>query len=976
MNPLLHRACALAAALALWAPPPSAAQDAAARLVGRTVSDVRVVSGGVPVGDADLQGLVAVHAGEPLRMEDVRTTVVRAMGLGRYLDARVSADPDGDRARVTVDLVPLPDAGTILFRGELGVAESTLRGAVVERFGRQPDNGRSDDIARVVEELLKDQGYLRAAVTPRKVAPGEPLFGSLVFDVASGPRAVVRSVSFRPEDGDAVRELRLRLSISPGAVFDRVALRRQLDAMTEDWRSRDYLEATADALVEEIEGGREVVVSITLNRGRRVSVVFEGDPLPERQLDELVPVRREASVDEDLLEDSRARIVSYLRGRGYRDARAEFQRIVGPDGQRIVFTVAQGPLYRVARVTIEGASLVPLEELTPLLHLAAGQPYVQAVLDADLSALTAVYRQRGFGEASCKAASEPVPNARTAREAPVFVTMRIAEGARTVVASVDVSGNDAVAGDRLLAGLATKAGGPLYQPDIDADRDRILVQYLNLGYRLARVDASVERSPDAPEAVVRFGVREGPRILVGHVLVTGHDRVSLGTIRRELVVKPGQPLSLDAVSETQRRLSSLGLFRRVTISEIPQRDERVRDVVVTVEESPATSLGYGVGVEFQKVETSEIAPRGFVELGRRNLFGGNRSVSLFGRVSLRRRSAAAESADASASGTAGAGQTTAEYRVAATYREPRFWRAADLQIIAGAEQGSRTSFGFEHRSARMNLAWRLGPAWSILGQYSLQQNRIFDDRIAAADRPLIDRLFPQVRIASISSTAVRNTRDDVFDPSRGSFVTLNGEMALRQLGSEVGFAKSFLQAFVYRKLPAARRIVVAGGVRLGLSTGFARDVELKDENGDPILGDNGLPSTVRVRDVPVSERFFAGGDTTIRGYKLDHVGRPDTLDRDGTPKGGHAELILNGEVRVEVWRDLGVVGFVDAGNVFGLVKEVSLGRLRSGAGIGLRYKSPIGPLRFDLGFKLGELQTFGGKREGRRGVHFSIGQAF
>lgn len=976
MSPLLRRASVLAAVLAVWAAPTSAAQDAAARLLGRTVSDVRVVSGGMPVGDAEVQGLVAVRAGEPLRMEDVRTTVVRAMGLGRYLDARVSADPDGDRARVTVDLVPLPDAGTIVFRGELGVSESTLRATVAERFGRQPDRGRADDIARVVEELLKDQGYLRAAVTPRGAAPGDPGFGSLVFDVASGPRAVVRSVSFRPEDGDAVRELRLRLTIRPGAVFDRVALRRQLDAATENWRSRSYLEATADALVEEAEGGREVLVSIAVNRGRPVSVEFAGDPLPDRQVDELVPVKREASVDEDLLEDSRARIVSYLRGRGYRDARADFQRTVGADGQRIVFTVTQGPLYRVAGVTIEGASLVPLEELTPLLRLSPGQPYIQAVVDADLAALTAAYRQRGFGEASCNAASEPVPNARTSREAPVFVTVRIAEGTRTVVASVEIAGNDAVAGERLLAGLATKAGGPLYQPNIDADRDRILVQYLNLGHRLARVDASVERSPDTPDAAVRFSVREGPRILVGHVLVTGNNRVSLGTIRRELVVKPGQPLALDAVSESQRRLASLGLFRRVTISEIPQRDEHVRDVVVTVEESPATSLGYGVGVEFQKVETSEIAPRGFVEIGRRNLFGGNRSVNLFGRVSLRRRSAADSSAAAASTGTEEGGQTAAEYRVAATYREPRFWRAADLQIIAGAEKGRRTSFSFEHRSARMNLAWRLGPTWSILGQYSLQQNRIFDDRIAATDRPLIDRLFPQVRIASVATTAVRNTRDDVFDPGRGSFVALNSELALRQLGSEVGFAKTFLQGFIYRKLPTARRIVVAGGVRLGLSTGFARDVELRDENGDPVVGDDGLPSTVRVRDVPVSERFFAGGDTTVRGYDLDRVGRPDTLDSDGTPKGGHAELILNGEVRIELWRDLGVVGFIDAGNVFGLAEEVSLGRLRSGAGIGLRYKSPIGPLRFDLGFKLGALQTFGSKREGRRGVHFSIGQAF
>ncbi len=427
-----------------------------------------------------------------------------------------------------------------------------------------------------------------------------------------------------------------------------------------------------------------------------------------------------------------------------------------------------------------------------------------------------------------------------------------------------------------------------------------------------------------------------------------------------------QPLGLDAVNESQRRLSALGLFRRVTISEVQQRDEHLRDVLVTVEESPATSLGYGVGVEFQKVETSEIGPRGFVELGRRNLWGHNRSINLFSRISFRRRTETVTSAATGA--TTDVVKTALEYRVFATYRAPKVWRWADLQVVGGFEQGSRTSFSFRHRSARVSLSHRISPAWSVLGQYSLQQNNIFEDRIAAADRPLIDRLFPQLRIASVSASAVRNTRDDPFDPGRGTFLGLNGELALRPLGSEVGFAKTFLQGFVYRKLPSARRIVAAGGVRIGLGTGFPRDVTLTDENGQAVVE--------RVRDLPASERFFAGGDTTVRGFQLDRVGRPDTFDSNGTPKGGHAVVILNGELRVALWKDLGVVGFIDAGNVFSIVNDVSLTDLRTGAGFGIRYKSPVGPLRIDIGFKLGTLRTFGTEREGRRALHISIGQAF
>jgi outer membrane protein insertion porin family len=970
---LARRTWVMVFALSAWCARGASAQDLD-RFVGRVVSEVRVVSTGQPVRDLQLPGLVEVRAGEALRMDAVRKTIVRAMGLGRYLDVRVSAAEDGTAVRVEIDLVPLRTERRVVFAGDPGVAEPLLRRTVADRFGPAPAQGRAVEIARVLEELLKDEGYLRATVRSRDPGRGDAA-DDLVFDVACGARARIGAVTFRPPEGDDVRELREQLTILPGTVFNRAALRRQIEAATDAWRARSYLEARADTAVEESSNGAAVDLTITVARGPLVSLEFTGDPLPPKQAAELVPVVREASVDEDLLEDSRVRIVEHLRGLGYWDARSEFQRVAAADRLRIVFSVKNGPLYRVADVMLEGTSLVTPGELRPALRTAIGQPLLQAGLDADVQTLIADYRRRGFGDVTCRAAVEPVPGRRTDREAPVVVILRISEGARTLVSGVEVTGNTAVAAADLQPALETRVGTPLVAPTIEGDRNRILERYLNLGYRTAQVESAVAYTADRSEASVRFAVREGPRIIVDRVLVTGNDRISEATIRHEIVLEPGRPLGLDAINESQRRLSALGLFRRVTISELEQGDEDRRDVLVTVEESPATTLGYGVGVEFQKVETSEFAPRGFLELGRRNLWGRNRSVNLFSRVSLRRRSDSATTT--STADSAGGSQTAVEYRAYATYREPRVLRrSADLQIAAGLEQGSRTSFSFRHRSVRVNLSHRIGPAWTVLGQYSIQQNNIFEDRIDPADRPLIDRLFPQVRIGSVSASAVRNTRDDIFDPGSGSLIGLNGELALRPLGSQVGFAKTFLQGFIYRQLPTKRRIVAAGGVRLGLSTGFARDVQLKDENGDPLVGADGQPVTVRVRDLPASERFFAGGDTTVRGFQLDRVGRPDTFDSDGTPKGGHAELILNGEIRVALWKDLGVVGFVDAGNVFGLVNDFNLGQLRSGAGFGIRYKSPVGPLRLDVGFKLGTLRTFGTAHESRRALHISIGQAF
>jgi outer membrane translocation and assembly module TamA len=186
------------------------------------------------------------------------------------------------------------------------------------------------------------------------------------------------------------------------------------------------------------------------------------------------------------------------------------------------------------------------------------------------------------------------------------------------------------------------------------------------------------------------------------------------------------------------------------------------------------------------------------------------------------------------------------------------------------------------------------------------------------------------------------------------------------MGSEVGFTKTFLQGFMYRNL-GKPNLVLAGGARLGLARAFLRLVDTVDENGNP--------QTVAVRDLPASERFFAGGDTTIRGYSLDSVGAPSTITAAGFPRGGDAEVVFNAELRMPIRGPVGGVVFVDGGNVFARASDMDLLRLRGSVGLGARYRSPIGPIRIDVGFKL-DRRLIGTSLEPRYAIHFSIGQAF
>jgi outer membrane protein insertion porin family len=279
---------------------------------------------------------------------------------------------------------------------------------------------------------------------------------------------------------------------------------------------------------------------------------------------------------------------------------------------------------------------------------------------------------------------------------------------------------------------------------------------------------------------------------------------------------------------------------------------------------------------------------------------------------------------------------------------------------------------------RAQLARRLGPRWSLAARYTLDRTKVFNETFSedGEDQHLIDRLFPQVRLSAFSSSVIRDTRDDALGPSTGTLLGIDAHLAGRAIGSEVGFTKGFVHGFAFRRLPGHRGIVLATGARLGLAAGFARDVAQVDENGDPVVDEDGNPVIVRVDDLPASERFFSGGDTTVRGWGLDQLGTPETIDANGFPVGGNAVLVLNVELRVPVWRDLGAVTFLDGGNVFRRIPDFDLGEIRGAVGFGLRYRSPIGPLRLDLGFKLDRRLLPNGQDERPTALFVSLGEAF
>ena len=934
----------------------------AAAYVGKPVVSIAIAVEGRPTADPALIEAVQVKQGQPLTMADVRETMTHLYTLGRFDDVEVDAESVAAGVAITVRLDPIHVVTRVDFRGQLGLSEGALRDRMVERFGATPPLSQAGEVAAALTQLYADRGYLHAAVAPAApILEHNPEQATLVFDVTAGAQVRIARTQVTGTPLEPIARVEQRLQIAAGDPYQPGDLRDRLAAYVTWMRHKGYYQADARDLAPRFNADRTTVdVTVDVEPGPLVTVQFTGDPLPADKRAELVPIEREGSVDEDILEDAAHRITDYLQQLGYWKADVPTPERRQENGRlTIVFNVVRGPLFRVAPggVQVDGMTVITLEEIRDYLKtLPEGDPFVAAKLSAIEGAIKAEYLKRGYATV----AVESQPN----QTGPALVQPRIVvkEGPLVLVGTIAIRGSEKMATPDLLAQLDIKPGAPYTGSAVANAREQLITRYLDLGFQSVEVTVP-QPQPVASGATARadlvFQVHEGPQTRVEHIFVTGNVRTKLAVIEGELRIREGEPLGQQQLTETRRNLAALGLFRRIQISSVSHGDPGRSDVIIAVEESQRTTVDYGGGAQVERTlresadtgtptERYEFAPRGFFEIGRRNMGGKNRSMNLYTRFGLRPN---ADPQDRNPFGFS-------EYRIVGTYREPKaLGNYGDLTGTAAVEQGVRTGFNFVRKGMNAELTHRISTRMTGSAQYAFTTTRIFDEVLSEQEQLTVDRVFSQVRLSMLSGALSHDTRDDLLAPQHGTLLSVDATMAARALGSEVGFGKLFLQGFFYRNL-GHPNLVFAGGVRVGVAKALERVVD-----------------GTLVQDLPASERFYAGGDSTVRGFARDSLGRPETLTVNGFPRGGDAEVILNAELRMPVKGDLGAVVFSDNGNVFAKAADFSLTKLRAALGFGLRYRSPFGPVRVDFGFPV-HRYVIGNELEKRYQIHFSMGHAF
>ena len=348
------RVCALLVGLVL-AGKASPANADVAEYLGKVVVSITLEAEGRPLTDVRIVDAIQNRTGQPLVMREVRESMVHLLSLGRFEDVVVRAAAASGGVALGYDLVPVHPIEQIAFTGATGlpgVDEGRLRSVVVDRYGGLPVPGRAAEAARLVEDQLKARGYLRARVAPRIEVEHRPDRATLWFDVVVGERTRVGQI--RAEGVARAPAILATLGLATGRPFERDAVDERVAEYIADRRADGYYEARLSVAAEIVDEDRVAELTIVASDGPRVRLVFAGEPLPSNERDTLVPMEREGSTDEDLLEDASNNIEEYLHAQGYRDAVAPHTRDEAGGELHLTFTVKRGTLYRVARVEIAG----------------------------------------------------------------------------------------------------------------------------------------------------------------------------------------------------------------------------------------------------------------------------------------------------------------------------------------------------------------------------------------------------------------------------------------------------------------------------------------------------------------------------------------------------------------------------------------------------------------------------------------------
>jgi outer membrane protein insertion porin family len=927
--------------------------------------------------DLDLQKLgfqLAQRAGDPFSRAKINQSVAMLKSIKGVENIEIEVRPDADGIRVLLVLQPAVYFGIYEFPGATGRFPYSRLLQVADYPPRGAYTPVDIEIARKsITTFFQKNGYFEAQVAPEVQTDAAHALANVIFQVTLNRKAKFGNVLLDGAPPSAEKKLQAALrswrarvrgaDIRPGRPYSLSNVENATQYIEGQLLKREYLGSRVNLQGAEYDPAkRSADIHFKIMPGPKVHVKVEGAHLWGRTRRKLLPIYQQAGLNPELIQEGRQNLISHFQSKGYFDVKVDSRVEQGSTGQTILYTITKGPRHKVKEVDIAGNRSLSESELRGLVKIRKARflsrgRFSQKLVRSSVDSLERIYQANGFS-------SVQITPEVTNEKGNIIVRFRVDEGPQDIVAVRSMEGNTVPENKLAPDGLKVTEGRPYSTKLVDEDRNQIMAQYLRFGYPNANFRATARPVGKDPHRLeVTYHIMEGPQVIIDRIITLGRNTTRQSLIDRTSRMKSEDPLRGDELFASESRLYNLEIFDWAEID--PRRQittQTQEDVVVKVHEAKRNEMTYGFGFDvinrggsvpsgtvalpglppiglpenFKTSEQTFWGPRGTLQYTRRNMrgLGETLSFSVLGARLLQRG--------------------------AASYAQPQF---------AGTSWSSNLSFSVEHSTENPIFS-------SLLGDLGFQLQKKLDEagtqtvsmryglRRSLIGNLLIPDLVPpedrHVLLSTVAGSYIRDTRDNPLDAHKGIYQTADIDLNPTALGSSVNFARLRGQVAYYRNIGAG--IIWANSLRVGVAKAFAGS------------------------HVPVSELFYSGGGSTLRGFPLNGAGPQRNIPACGDPSdpstcvfiqvpvGGLQLLILNSEFRVPVpiKKGFGIAVFYDGGNVFEHVGFSDLaGNYSNTVGIGLRYATPVGAIRFDVGHNLNPLP-------GIKSTQFfvTLGQAF
>ena len=992
---------------------------------GRTVQSIELP--GTPDRDHLLQ-MLPQKSGQPLDRDQVRESIRVLFATGRFADIQAEATPSGPDVRLTFTTSLNFFVGAVDVEGAPSHPNyNQIVNASKFQLGELHTLDKLDRALQNIRQLMQENGYYRARVTAESTSNAATQQVSILFHITPGEPAHVGEVKVTGHSALSQGQVQDIARMHPSDLVTAARVTNSLQRLRKKFQKQERVLAQVSIAEQKYHSESNAVdYAYLIEPGPVVIVYAQGFHISHGTLKREVPVYEENALDDDLLNEGKRNILDYLQSRGHFDATVEVQKENTPDTIRVTYRIDPGPVHKLELIDISGNKYFPRQmlranmQIQPAGELSHGR-YSGVLLKNDVAGLQALYVSNGFRQAKIQT---KVDDNYHGAENHLAVHIQIEEGPQTLNGAVHILGNQKIDA-KAFSELKTIEGQPYSEQNLANDRESILSYYFNHGFSNATLEINTAPSPGQPgHEDVTYMIQEGDQFFVNHVMVAGLDHTRDYVVQREIQVAAGEPLSQQDLLATQSNLYDLGIFSQVdTAVQNPEGSDSQKNVLVQVQEAKRYTFTYGLGLEFETglpsgtsspAGSTGVSPRVGFDITRLNVGGRNQTLTFQSHVGR------------------------LQQRGLISYEIPKLFNNDRFKLFYTAFYDNSldvATFTSQRLEGKIDLRQQIGKQQANHSSsitYRFDYRRVKASNFASNFSPAAFSLFSlPARVGGPGFTFIRDQRDNPLESTKGQYFTLDGFSASSYFGSQADFARALTQDSTYYAFGRANhKFVFARSTTIGLEQAYRGTRVLPP--GACQVSKLATSCTQNVTVIPLPEVFFAGGGNSHRGFGLNQAGPRDP--DSGFPVGGSALFVNSEELRFPpvslpyLGGGFGFALFHDMGNVFTAGHDMLKGLMRwhqpnpaqclqfsavtqtdqyngcvtqfnnSGydftshaVGLGLRYKTPIGPLRFDFGYNLNPtaypfgytLSTpllptapFVAQRMRHFNVFFSIGQPF